>query len=98
MLKKNHLKKGRRCRVTFKYANEENCKTAALVGDFNDWNIETCPMKRLKDGSFSVTVALETGHNHRFRYVLDGDIWVNEHDADSYIANEYGSDDSIVIV
>ena len=39
MLKKNYLKKGPNCRVTFKYANEENCKTAALVGDFTDWNI-----------------------------------------------------------
>ncbi len=98
MLKKNYLKKGLTCRVTFKYANKENCNTAALVGDFNDWNMANCPMKRLKDGSFSLTVALEAGHNHRFRYVLDGNTWVNEHDADSYTANEYGSDDSIVSV
>ena len=98
MLKKNYLKNGKTCRVTFKYSNEEKSKTAALVGDFNDWNMETCPMKRLKDGSFSLTVALTTGNSYRFRYVLDGDTWVNEHDADSYIANEYGSDDSLINV
>jgi len=73
MLKKNYLKNGKTCRVTFKYPNEENSKTAVLVGEFNDWNMETCPMKRLKDGSFSLTVALTTGNNYRFRYVLDGE-------------------------
>ena len=98
MLKKNYTKKGQICRVTFKDPNEENYKTAVLVGDFNNWNIKACPMKRLKGGSFSVTVSLEAGHSYRFRYVLDGDTWVNDHDADSYIANEHGSDDSIVTV
>jgi 1,4-alpha-glucan branching enzyme len=96
MLKKNYLKNGKTCRVTFKYPNEEKFKTATLVGDFNDWNMETGSMKRLKDGSFSLTIALTTGSSYRFRYILDGDTWVNEHDADSYIANDYGSDDSLV--
>ena len=53
------------------------------MGEFNDWNMETCPMKRLKGGSFSLTVALATGNSYRFRYVLDGETWVNEHDADT---------------
>ena len=98
MIKKNYTKKGRICRVTFKHPNEKNHKTAALVGDFNDWNIKACPMKRLKGGSFSVTVSVETGNSYRFRYVLDDDIWVNDYNADNYIGNEYGSDDSIITV
>ncbi len=55
-------------------------------------------MKRLKGGSFSATVSLKAGHGYRFRYVLDGNTWVNDHDADSYIADEHGNDDSIVTV
>ena len=98
MLKKNYTRKGQACRVTFKHPNEENYKTAALVGDFNDWDIKACPMKRLKGGSFSVTASLEAAHSHSFRYLMDGDIWANDHDADGYIANEYGSDDSIITV
>ncbi|MBU1057998.1 MAG: isoamylase early set domain-containing protein [Proteobacteria bacterium] len=98
MLKKNYLKKGQTCRVTFKYGNEENAKTAVLVGDFNDWNMEACPMKRLKEGSFSVTVPLTVGQSYRFRYVLDGHTWVNEYEADSYIGNTFGGDDSLVSV
>lgn len=98
MLKKNYLKNGRNCRVTFKYDNEENSKSATLVGDFNNWNMESSPMRRLKDGSFSVTVTLAVGQNYSFRYVLDGGTWVNECDADSYIANEYGGENSVISV
>ena len=38
MVKKNYTKQDQTCRDTFKHANEENYKTAALVSDFNDWN------------------------------------------------------------
>ena len=60
MLKKNYSKDGRTCRVTFKYPNEKKGSTAVLVGDFNDWNLKAHPMKCLKDGSFSVTISIET--------------------------------------
>jgi hypothetical protein len=55
-------------------------------------------MKRLKNGSFSVTVSLEAGRSYRFRYVLDGNIWINDPEADSYAANEYNEDNSVVAV
>jgi 1,4-alpha-glucan branching enzyme len=35
-----------------------------LAGDFNNWNVKACPMKRLKNGSFSVTVPLKAGHSY----------------------------------
>lgn len=98
MLKKNYSKNGRSCRVTFKYPNEENGDTAVLVGDFNDWNLEAHPMKCLKDGSFSITISMEANRSYRFRYVLDDSSWHNDYEADSYIVNEYGGDDSVVTV
>jgi len=98
MLRKNYSKTGRNCKVTFKYPNEEQAGIAVLAGDFNDWNLDGHEMKRLKNGSFSVTLSLETGRQYRFRYVLDGKRWVNDLQADAYIANTFGSDDSVVHV
>ncbi len=98
MLLKNYSRTGRICRVTFKYPNPEKCSTAVLAGDFNDWRLDACPMRRLKDGSFSVTVSLAAGNSYRFRYVLDGSIWVNDHAADDYLPNDQGSEDSLVSV
>jgi 1,4-alpha-glucan branching enzyme len=98
MLRKSYTKTAKKCRVTFKYPNEENFKTAALAGEFNDWSLEASPMKRLKDGSFSITLSLPAGCSYQFRYVLDGKVWVNDLAADSYAPNEYFEDNSVVVV
>lgn len=96
MLKKNYTKTRTSCRVTFKLPADVEAKTAALCGDFNAWDESADPMKRLKDGSFSVTVSIPTSQTYRFRYLLDGERWENDWEADGYAPNEYGSDDSIL--
>ena len=98
MLKKNYTKSGKICRVTFKLPAEVNASSVALCGDFNDWDPAAAPMKKLKDGSFSVTVSLDADRSYRFRYRLDGKCWENDWEADAYEPNEHGSDDSVVNV
>lgn len=98
MLSKNYSKTGKICRVTFKYSNPEQAETAVLSGTFNSWSLTDNPMKRLKNGSFSLTISLQAGNTYPFRYVLDGKTWVNDENADSYLSNEYGEDDSVVDV
>lgn len=53
-------------------------------------------MAKRKDGRFSATVTLPKGKAYRYRYVLDGDRWTNDPDADRYETNDHGTDDSIV--
>ena len=89
MLKKSYSKSGTVCRVTFKYENEEQAASGVLAGEFNDWSLSETPMKKLKNGSFSVTLSLPAGHSYCFRYVLDGNIWVNDTDPDVYAPNGY---------
>ncbi len=96
MLKKSYTKTGQKCRVTFKYPNPEQAKSAVLAADFNGWSLHQHPMKRLKDGSFSLSVYLQANRSYQFRYVLDGNIWLNEPEADSYTANEFGENNSVV--
>ncbi|MGD9946888.1 MAG: isoamylase early set domain-containing protein [Desulfobulbus sp.] len=96
MLKKSYSKTGTVCRVTFKYENEEQAASAVLAGEFNDWSLKDTPMKKLKDGSFSLTLSLPAGQNYVFRYVLDGNIWVNDSDADGYAPNEFGEANSVL--
>lgn len=98
MLIKNYSKSGKICRVTFKCRNAESCKSAIVVGEFNDWSFKKNFMKKLKDGSFSVTLSLQAGNSYQFRYVLDGDTWVNEEAADNYVPNQYGEENSVITV
>lgn len=98
MLKKSYSKTGRKCRVTFKLSAEVGAETAVLCGEFNEWDEAANPMKKLKDGSFSASVSLDAGSSYRFRYLLDSERWENDWEADAYLPNDHGSDDSIVEV
>jgi 1,4-alpha-glucan branching enzyme len=83
------------CKVTFSIpAGWANSK-AELVGDFNDWEFGSDPLKKRKD-RWETTVRLKPGTEYRFRYLLDGERWENDDAADAYIPNSYGSDDSVV--
>ena len=96
MVKKNFTKSGKHCRVTFKLPKEIKAKRAALCADFNEWDPKVHLMRRLKDGSFSTTISLETDKSYRFRYFLDNQRWENDAEADTYTPNVFGSDDSVV--
>lgn len=98
MLKKSYSKSGRACRVTFKLPSELAGKKAAVLGEFNEWDPAAHPMKKRKDGTFSATVSLEAGHEYRFRYLVDGERWVNDNEPDSEVRNRFGSTDCVIAV
>ena len=84
MLTKKFLKTKDVCDVTFEY--ERGGKTAALAGDFNNWQPQ--PMKKAKkpkNGEF------------QFRYLIDGETWDNDSAADAYRTNEHASENSVVM-
>lgn len=102
-LTKQFLKSRAACKVKFRLEPEEVGQTTEvyLVGEFNDWDERSIPMRRVKGGAFTVEVELETGREYRFRYLfVDGECgWHNDCRADSY---EYctfaGCDNSLVSV
>jgi len=97
-MRKTYTKTGRSCRVTFELPSDVDAQSVVVCGEFNDWDVKMHPMKRRKDGSFSTTLSLKPGESYRFRYLLDGERWENDWIADRYVANEYGTQDSLVIL
>ncbi|HWP91348.1 MAG TPA: isoamylase early set domain-containing protein [Thermodesulfobacteriota bacterium] len=99
-IKKQYLKSKSLCKVTFKLPKEAapDAQTVNIVGDFNRWNKEETPMKRLRNGDFTVTLELETGREYKFKYLIDDVRWENDWHADRYEPNVYGTDDSVVVV
>jgi 1,4-alpha-glucan branching enzyme len=98
MPKKSYVKSGSSCRVTFELPPAVEAHRATLVGDFNDWDEAATPMTRRKDGRFSVTVSLPSERSYRYKYLLDGDRWENDWEAEAYVQNQHGSEDSLVTV
>jgi len=99
-LQKKYNKSGAVCKVTFSLPKEAagDAKSVNLVGDFNDWDTGASPMNALKNGTFKVAINLDSGNEYRFKYYIDGDRWENDWEADKYVSNDYGSDDSVIVV
>ncbi len=99
-IKKQYIKSGLLCRVSFRLPKEaaQDAKKVTIVGDFNDWNTEATPMKKVKNGDFNVTLELNAGRAYCFRYLIDGTRWENDWCADRYEQNPYGGENSIVDV
>ncbi len=98
MIKKTYVKKNNSYRVTFKLEFEVESEDIYLCGDFNEWNTKQYKMKRLKKGGYSKTIELSPGEKYHFKYFLGGDNWVNDDKADEYVSNEYGQEDSVVVI
>ena len=95
-MKKSYTKTGRSCRVTFELPAETNATEAVVCGEFNNWSTIENPLEKRKDGRFSGTFSLKAGNSYRFRYLLDGERWENDCEADDYLPNEFGTDDSVI--
>lgn len=96
MLTKGKLVRGK-AKVTFTMPALEDVEALYLVGDFNNWSINAHPMERGADGAWSLTLPLAPG-SYQFRYYDNKNQWHNDWAADSYVPNQYGGDNSIVIV
>lgn len=97
--KKQYLKSKAVCKVTFKLSKEEAkaAQEVCLVGDFNDWDETSTPMKKLKNGSFTATLNLPKDSEHQFRYLLDKQEWENDWEADSYMPSPISLEDNSVV-
>ncbi|WP_234572308.1 isoamylase early set domain-containing protein [Rhodohalobacter sp. 614A] len=97
MLKKTFTPKRTICKVTFSIPVEWAENSVQLVGDFNDWDKESDSLKKKKD-KWEVTLRLKPENEYRFKYLIDGEKWENDDAADKYVANDFGSEDSVVEV
>lgn len=69
-----------------------------LVGDFNQWNRTSHPLKQDRTGAWSIRIELEVGRAYQFRYLCDRERWLNDASADCYVCNPYGTDNFVVVI
>ena len=99
-MKKRILKSKPVCKVTFELPSQavNGAVKVALVGDFNGWNPASTPMKRSRDGAYSITLDLPRDRKYQFRYLIDGERWENDWAADNYVRNPSGEGENSVVV
>ena len=98
--KKEYLKSKNVCRVTFTLPKiaASDAKSVCIVGDFNNWNIHANPMKKLRNGDYTIKLDLEPGKEYQYRYFIDELIWENGWNADKYVRSLYGDSDNSVVM
>lgn len=86
-----------RALVTFGLPSALWAERVNLVGEFNDWDTSSTPMMRDRNhDDWRVTVELPVGRRYLFRYLVDGQEWLNEWHADDYVETGDGLCNSVV--
>lgn len=85
-IKKKFLKSKPICKCTFSLpkAAAPDAEQVTIVGDFNDWAEDTHVLRKLKSGEFKIDLDLPIGQKYQYRYLVDGENWVNDWAADEY--------------
>lgn len=94
MLIKRFFKTKNETEVTFEFSSDAN-DSVELVADFNDWQPKAMKYSK-KHGSFRTKVRLAKNMDFQFRYLVNHHMWQNDHNADKYLLNSFGTDNSIV--
>lgn len=75
-----------------------NAARVALVGDFNGWDIEAAPMRRVNAGdTWRIAVPLAEGR-HVYAFVVDGSRWLADPAAPLAPEDGFGYRNSVVVV
>jgi len=76
--------------------NAPQAQSVSLVGDFNDWNPSSHPMRQQPDKAWLITVELRHGH-HRYAINVDGQLTLDPR-AQGITRNDQGERVSLVPV
>ncbi|MEO1021730.1 MAG: isoamylase early set domain-containing protein [Bacteroidota bacterium] len=97
MLTKTFTPKRTVCKVTFTIPAEWATNEVAIAGDFNGWDTSSDKLQR-KNGHWTGTLRVKPDSEYRFKYLIDGERWENDDAADQYIANDFGTEDSVLVI
>jgi hypothetical protein len=88
------------CRATFRLPKSAapDARSVYIVGDFNNWDIHADPMKKAKNGDYTIKLDLTPGREYQFRYLVDESKWENDWKADKYVKSPYGNGDNSVVI
>ena len=85
----------RKKKVIFEYY-APHARMVHLAGTFNQWNIQTCPLKKNPSGKWKAILSLVPGR-YEYRYLVDG-VWENDQRPMECVPNVFGSWNCVITV
>ena len=71
-------------------------RTVSTVGDFNQWNPSSHPMKMDDEGIWRISLTLNPGQ-YEYQFFVDGE-WYNDPHCGPFVENPFGTSNSLKIV
>lgn len=71
-------------------------KNVFLVGDFNQWNPSTHPLKQKNKQDWTISISLDKGQ-YQYRFVIDGE-WKNDPKCSAVVENPFGTTNCLKVV
>ncbi len=99
-IEKKFLKTKPACKVKFSLSGKSftNAESICVAGEFNDWDSSAAPLKKAKNGTWSVALDLPADREYQFRYCVNGQHWVNDDAPDKLVPSGIGDSENSVIV
>ncbi|MEP7199269.1 MAG: S8 family serine peptidase [Chloroflexota bacterium] len=76
----------------------ENARQVALVGSFNDWQPRGYAMRDVRRGIWQITLPALAAGTYPYKFLLDGERWVNDTENGDVVADGYGGFHSVLTV
>ena len=96
MIQKTFFKTKDYCKVKF-VLNVEHAETVEILGLNSDWK-NSIVMSKKKDGSFTCDVSLPKNLQQEFKYLVNQTEWINEPEADAQHPDNFGGNNSVIIL
>jgi hypothetical protein len=96
MVQKKYFKTKDYCKVKF-ILNVQNAETVEILGLNSDWE-NSIIMSKKKDGTFSCDVTIPKNTKHEFKYLVNESECLNDPEADGLHPNEFGGNNSVIIL
>jgi 1,4-alpha-glucan branching enzyme len=74
-----------------------DAQSVSVVGEFNDWQTASHPLKQSDGETWQITLQLPPG-TYQYKFVIDGTRWEDDADNPKRMMNEFGTSNSILDV
>lgn len=78
------------------FHHDDQAQRVALAGDFNDWNSETDAFLKGEDGVWRASIAAIPAGEYRYKFVIDGAVWIEDPNNLMKRADDFGGFNSIL--
>jgi 1,4-alpha-glucan branching enzyme len=78
------------------FISAPEAKGVSLAGNFNNWDTNSLPMKKDREGNWKVNVGLPPGR-YEYRFFVDG-VWYDQPSPQERVGNPFGTQNSVRVV